>query len=73
VYLRTRHSFAQDAGGVNHQYDELSAKIDRVQGSVDRLQASVDHLRGEFYDTRRWVLTMWLGFAALFVEIALFK
>jgi hypothetical protein len=54
------------AGRMNRQYDELAAKIDRLQDSVDRL-------RGEFYDRRRWVLTMWLGFAALFVEIALLK
>jgi hypothetical protein len=51
---------------MNEQYDELVRKI-------DRLQDSVDGLHGEFYDTRRWVLTMWLGFAALFVEIALFR
>jgi hypothetical protein len=51
---------------VNEHYDELARKIDRLQDSVERL-------RGEFYDTRRWVLTMWLGFAALFVEIALFR
>jgi hypothetical protein len=53
-------------GRMNEQYDELVRKI-------DRLQDSVDGLRGEFYDTRRWVLTMWLAFAALFVEIALFR
>ena len=53
-------------GRVNEQYEELVRKI-------DRLQDTVEHLRSEFYDTRGWVLTMWLGFAALFVEIALFR
>jgi hypothetical protein len=53
-------------GRVNEQYEELVRKI-------DRLQDTVECLRSEFYDTRRWVLTMWLGFAALFVEIALFR
>jgi hypothetical protein len=49
---------------VNRQYDELVAKIDRLQDSVDRL-------RGEFYTTRLTVAGIWIGLAAIFIEIAL--
>lgn len=49
---------------MNRQYDELAAKMDRLQESVDRL-------RGEFYSTRLWLFTTWLGLAAIFIEIAL--
>ena len=68
------------AARMNDQYAELVPKLDRLDNRFDRiedkferLESKVDGLRGEFYDTRRWVLTMWLGFAALFVEIALFR
>ena len=61
------------AARMNEQYAELVAKLDRLDHRFERLESKVDELRSEFYDTRRWVLTMWLGFAALFVEIALFR
>jgi tetrahydromethanopterin S-methyltransferase subunit G len=68
------------AARMNDQYTELVAKLDRLDNRFDRIEdrferldSKVDGLRGEFYDTRRWVLAMWLGFAALFVEIALFR
>lgn len=39
------------------------------------LTGQVSSLRSELYDTRRWLMTMWLtgllGLAALFVEISL--
>jgi hypothetical protein len=53
--------------------DRLDNRFDRIEDRFERLDSKVDGLRGEFYDTRRWVLAMWLGFAALFVEIALFR
>ena len=39
------------------------------------LRADVNTLRGELYATKRWMMGLWLsgalGFAALFVQIAL--
>jgi hypothetical protein len=37
------------------------------------LSGQINAMRSELYSTRRWALTMWLGFAGLFVEIALLK
>lgn len=37
------------------------------------LGAQTNDLRRDFYNTRLWMWSMWLGFAAIFVEIALLK
>lgn len=63
--------------------DDLRAEVRGLRsdltGQVNDLRsdltAQVGSLRSELYDTRRWLMTMWLtgllGLAALFVEISL--
>lgn len=68
------------------RFDNLEQRFDRLERSVDEFRAEmrefraditgqVNSLRSELYDTRRWLMTMWLtgllGLAAIFVEIAL--
>jgi hypothetical protein len=63
---------------MNDQYAELIAKIDRLDARMDRFEArmdrfeeKVDRLRSEFYTTRLTVVGIWIGLAAIFIEIAL--
>jgi len=49
---------------VDRHCDELVAKIDRLQDSADRLHS-------EFHTTRLTVAGIWIGLAAIFIEIAL--
>jgi hypothetical protein len=63
---------------MNDQYGELVATMNRLESrfdgfedKVDRLDDKVDRLRGEFYTTRLTVAGIWIGLAAIFIEIAL--
>lgn len=68
------------------RHEAVAPKVDDLKHAVDALRTEVTAqgtsvrseitgLRSELYETRRWLLTMWLsgvlGLAALFVEIAL--
>lgn len=58
---------------------DLTGQMNTLRGEVTAqgtgVRSEINGLRSELYDTRRWLLTMWLsgvlGLAALFVEIAL--
>lgn len=60
---------------VGPKVDDLKAAVEDLRremiGLRDEIRSEINSLRSEFYDTRRWLFTIWLGFAALFVEIAL--
>jgi len=53
---------------INGLRTELVGEINDVRTD---LGGQINDLRRELYETRRWLFTIWLGFAALFVEIAL--
>jgi uncharacterized coiled-coil protein SlyX len=57
--------------GLEHRFDRFETRLDRLEGAVT---ATVNGLRGELYETRRWMLTLWLtgllAILAVLVEIA---
>ncbi|HEX9417293.1 MAG TPA: hypothetical protein VF895_11380 [Gaiellaceae bacterium] len=69
--------------GLESAVQELRLEMQGLRGDLtgqandlrSDLSGQVNSLRSELYDTRRWLMTMWLtgllGLAALFVEISL--
>ncbi|MBA3718499.1 MAG: hypothetical protein H0W87_09780 [Actinobacteria bacterium] len=43
----------------------------RIVAESARFRAEVADMPREFYNTRLWLFTTWLGLAAVFIEIAL--
>jgi hypothetical protein len=59
--------------GVEGLRQEISSLRQEMVAMRTELSGQINAMRSELYSTRRWALTMWLGFAGLFVEIALLK
>jgi hypothetical protein len=65
--------------GLERRFDSFGRSLEEFRGEMREFRADitgqVNSLRGELYDTRRWLMTMWLtgllGLLAVFVEIAL--
>jgi hypothetical protein len=64
------------------RHDAVGDKVDDLKDSIENLRremiemrrdlgGQITDLRREFYSTRLWLWSMWLGLAAIFVEIAL--
>ena len=53
------------------RFDRMESRFDRLEDKFERLDEKVDRLRGEFYTTRLTVVGIWIGLAAIFIEIAL--
>jgi hypothetical protein len=64
------------------RHDAVGDKVDDLKDSIENLRqemiemrrdlgGQIADLRREFYSTRLWLWSMWLGLAAIFVEIAL--
>jgi hypothetical protein len=61
--------------GLDRRMDSLERRMSEFQLEMRELRGDVNALRGELYSTKRWMMGLWLsgalGFAALFVQIAL--
>jgi predicted nuclease with TOPRIM domain len=56
---------------LDDRFDRLENSFDRLEDRFDRIEEKVDRLRSEFYTTRLTVVGIWIGLAAIFIEIAL--
>ena len=61
--------------GLDRRLDSLERRFSEFQLEMRELRADVNTLRGEVFASKRWMMGLWLsgalGFAALFVQIAL--
>ena len=61
--------------GLDQRFDGLEQRFDRLESRFDTLERAVNDLRSDLYDTRRWMMTMWITglgiMLGVLVEIAL--